>query len=144
MSPLLLQSKAADVRRDRRLVRSLPSRSSSREGGKVADLNFSRPRAAADEFLDADTDAEDLFGQSFKGQPVTAHAPSALHTHILLSVYMRHSFRRVPVYPGRLRIDNFLFSPIIFYIAVLRTSNRVLFFISAIPSDVRQYKPCIK
>jgi hypothetical protein len=57
MSPLLLQSD------DRRLVRSLPSRSSSRDGGKVAELNLRRPRAAEDKGGDADTDADDLFGQ---------------------------------------------------------------------------------
>jgi hypothetical protein len=44
-SPLLVRSEAADVRRDRWLVRSLPSRSSSREGGKVAKLDLRRPCA---------------------------------------------------------------------------------------------------
>jgi hypothetical protein len=66
MSPLLVQSEATDVRRDRRLVRSKSSRSSSREGGKVAELNLRRPRAADDEGGDADTDADDLSGLSFK------------------------------------------------------------------------------
>jgi hypothetical protein len=65
MSLLLVQSEAADVRRDRRLVRSLPSCSSSREGGKVVELNLRRPRAADDEGGDADTDADDLSGLSF-------------------------------------------------------------------------------
>jgi hypothetical protein len=61
MSPLLVQSEDANVRRDRRLVRSLPS--SSREGGKVVELNLRhRPRAADDEGGDADTDADDLSG----------------------------------------------------------------------------------
>jgi hypothetical protein len=54
---LLVQSKAADVRHDRWLVRSLPSRSSSREGGKVVELNLRRPRAADDEGGDADDEA---------------------------------------------------------------------------------------
>jgi hypothetical protein len=66
MSPLLVRSEAASVRHDRRLVRSLPSRSSSREGGTVAELNLRRPRAADDEGGDADTDADDLSGLSFK------------------------------------------------------------------------------
>jgi hypothetical protein len=66
MSPLLVQSEAADIRRDRRLVRSLHSCSSSREGGKVFELNLCHPRAADDEGGDADTDADDLSGLSFK------------------------------------------------------------------------------
>jgi hypothetical protein len=66
VSPLLVQSEAVDVRRDRRLARSLPSRSSSREGGNVVELNLCRPRAADDEGGHADTDADDLSGLSFK------------------------------------------------------------------------------
>jgi hypothetical protein len=66
MSPLLVQSETADVRCDRRLVRSLPSRSSSREGGKLVELNLRRPRAADDEGGNADTDADDLSGLTFK------------------------------------------------------------------------------
>jgi hypothetical protein len=76
MSPLLVQSEAADVRRDRRLVRSLPSRSSSREGGKVAELNLRRPRAADNEGVDADTDADDLVGLSFKASLLRSMPPS--------------------------------------------------------------------
>jgi hypothetical protein len=76
MSPLLVQSEAADVRRDRRLVRLLPSRSSSREGGKVAELNLRRPRAADDEGGDADTDANDLSGLSFKASPLRSMLPA--------------------------------------------------------------------
>jgi hypothetical protein len=56
---------AADVRRKLRLVRSLPSRSSSRES-KVVELNLRRPCAADDEGGDANTDADDLSGLSFK------------------------------------------------------------------------------
>jgi hypothetical protein len=66
MSPLLVQSEAADVGRHRRLVRSLPSLSSTREGGKAVELNPRRPRAADGEGGDADTDADDLSGLSFK------------------------------------------------------------------------------
>jgi hypothetical protein len=55
MSPLLLQSKAADVRHDRWLVRPQTYRSSSREGGDVTQLNLRSPRAAVDEGGDADT-----------------------------------------------------------------------------------------
>jgi hypothetical protein len=61
-----VRSEAADVRRDRWLVRSLPSRSSSREDDKVAKLDLRRPCAADDEGGDADTDAGILFGLSFK------------------------------------------------------------------------------
>jgi hypothetical protein len=43
-----MQSEAADVRRDRRLVKLLPSCSSSREGGKVVELNLRHPHAADD------------------------------------------------------------------------------------------------
>jgi hypothetical protein len=75
MSPLLVQSEAADVRRDRRLVRSLPSRSSSREGGKVAELNLRRPRTADDEGGDADTDAGDFSGLSFKASLLRSMPP---------------------------------------------------------------------
>jgi hypothetical protein len=75
MSPLLVQSEAADVRRDRRLVRSLPSRSSSREGGKVVELNLRRPRAADDESGDADTDADELSGLSFKASLLWSMPP---------------------------------------------------------------------
>jgi hypothetical protein len=75
MSPLLVQSETADVRRDRRLDRSFPSRSSSREGGKVVELNLRRPRAAADEGGDADTDADELSGLSFKASLLRSMPP---------------------------------------------------------------------
>jgi hypothetical protein len=75
MSPLLVQSEAADVRRDRRLVRSLPSRSSSREGGKVVELNLRRPRAADNEGGDADTDTDDLSGLSFNASLLRSMPP---------------------------------------------------------------------
>jgi hypothetical protein len=76
MSPLLVQSEAADVRRDRRLVRSLPSRSSSREGGKVVELNLHRQRAAADEGGDANTDADNLSGLSLKASLLRSIPPA--------------------------------------------------------------------
>jgi hypothetical protein len=66
VSPLLMQSEAADVRRDDRLVRSLPSRSSSREGGKVVELNLRRPR----------TDAGDLYGLSYKASLLRSMTPA--------------------------------------------------------------------
>jgi hypothetical protein len=75
MSPLLVQSEAADVRRDRRLVRSLHPRSSSREGGKVIESNLRRPRAADDEGGDADTDAANLSGLSFKASLLRSMPP---------------------------------------------------------------------
>jgi hypothetical protein len=75
MSPLLVQSEDADVRRDCRLVRSLPSRSSSREGGKVVELNLRRPRAPDDEGGDADTDADDLSGLAFKASLLRSMPP---------------------------------------------------------------------
>jgi hypothetical protein len=67
MSPLLVQSEAADVRRGRLLVRSLPSRSSSREGGKVVELNLRRPRAA--------DDADNFSGLSFKASLLRSMPP---------------------------------------------------------------------
>jgi hypothetical protein len=75
MSPLLVQSKAADLRRDRCLIRSLPSRSSSREGGKVVELDLRRPCAADDEGRNADTDADNLFGLSFKASLLWSMPP---------------------------------------------------------------------
>jgi hypothetical protein len=75
MSPLLVQSEAADVRRDRRLVRSLPSRSSSREGGKVVELNLRCQRAADDEGGDDDTDADDLSSLSFNASLLRSMPP---------------------------------------------------------------------
>jgi hypothetical protein len=75
MSPLLVQSEATDIRHDRRLVRSLPSRSSSREGGKVVELNLCRPRATDDEGGDVDTDAGDPFGLSFKASLLRSMPP---------------------------------------------------------------------
>jgi hypothetical protein len=62
-------------RRDRRLVRSLSSRSSSREGGKDVELNLRCPRAAADEGGDADTNADDLSGLSFKASLLRSMPP---------------------------------------------------------------------
>jgi hypothetical protein len=70
-----VQSEAANVRSDRRLVRSLPSRSSSREGGKVVELDLRRPRAADDEGGDADTDADNLFGLLFKASLLRSIPP---------------------------------------------------------------------
>jgi hypothetical protein len=75
--PSLVKSEAADVRRDRRLVRSLASRRSSREGGKVAERSRRCPRAAAaaDDGGDDDIDTDDFPALSFKASLLCSMPP---------------------------------------------------------------------